>query len=161
MLLTFSPFTFFQDGLQPLLLLFGRFGHAHKPLVLCGVVDFPAIADDVPVAVVVRCGIKEQKWTPSLAAFSDITKIFYNQTYLRRNRLRSVFNNRRCYKVASQKWTSLIQHWQEWEKKPKQRRKHLINSEFLLGNLGRSGELPRSACDVQSTWLAQSIDIKL
>lgn len=60
-LLTFSPFSFLQNGLQPLLLLLWRFGHAHKPLVLRSVVDFPAVVDDVPTAVVVRCDRQEEK----------------------------------------------------------------------------------------------------
>ena len=52
--LTFPPLPLLQAGLQPLLLLLRRLGHAHEPLVLRCVVDFPAIVDNVATAVVVR-----------------------------------------------------------------------------------------------------------
>lgn len=54
MLLTLPPLALLQDGLQPLLLLLGRLGHAHEPLILRRVVDLPAVVDDVATAVVVR-----------------------------------------------------------------------------------------------------------
>ena len=43
-----------DDGVQPLLLLLRRLGHADKPLVLGRVVDLPAIGDGVAIAVIIR-----------------------------------------------------------------------------------------------------------
>ena len=41
-------------GVQPLLLLLRRLGHADKPLVLGRVVDLPAVGDSVAIAVIIR-----------------------------------------------------------------------------------------------------------
>lgn len=43
-----------DSGVQPLLLLLCRLGHADKPLVLGRVVDLPAIGDGVAIAVIIR-----------------------------------------------------------------------------------------------------------
>lgn len=59
--LTLSLLPFPQDGIQPLLLVLGVFGHADKPLVFCCVVDLPAIGHCVVVAVIVRWEAKRWK----------------------------------------------------------------------------------------------------
>lgn len=51
--LTFPSLPLLQDSFQPFLLLLGGFRHAHKPLVLRGVVDLPAVNNGVAAAVVV------------------------------------------------------------------------------------------------------------
>lgn len=53
--LTLSLLPLPQDGVQPLLLVLGVFGHADEPLVLRRVVDLPAVGHRVVVAVVVGC----------------------------------------------------------------------------------------------------------
>lgn len=60
-LLTLSLLPFPQDGVQPLLLVLCIFGHADKPLVLCSVVDLPAVCHRVVVAVIVRCEAKRNE----------------------------------------------------------------------------------------------------
>lgn len=50
---TFSSLSLFQNSFQPFLLLFRGFCHAHKPFILCRVVDLPAINNSVATAVVV------------------------------------------------------------------------------------------------------------
>lgn len=52
--LTLALLPLADDGVQPLLLLLRRLGHADKPLVLGRVVDLPAVGDSVAVAVVIR-----------------------------------------------------------------------------------------------------------
>ena len=58
--LTLPLLTLLQDGVQPLLLVLAVLGHAHEPLVLGCVVDLPAIGHRVVVAVIVRCGGREE-----------------------------------------------------------------------------------------------------
>lgn len=50
-----------DDGIQPLLLLLRRLGHADKPLVLGRVVDLPAVGDSVAIAVIIRWQRQEAK----------------------------------------------------------------------------------------------------
>lgn len=57
--LTLLPLS--DDGIQPLLLLLRRLGHADKPLVLGRVVDLPAIGDSVAMAVIIRWQRQEAK----------------------------------------------------------------------------------------------------
>lgn len=52
--LTLALLPLTDDGVQPLLLLLRRLGHADKPLVLGCVMDLPAVGDRVAIAVIIR-----------------------------------------------------------------------------------------------------------